>query len=201
MKRLPRITRSGDFSAAWNDRIAPILDENFREARIQPGIGCTVSNSPSGASIKVRPSAAGSSVAPAPWDVTLATVVGDTSSWSGIIMPGTVANLLPKGMFLSYSVGSSVTYWKCKVSTDGRQISSAEILVDATPPQPASLVAGALPATVTFCFAISSGGAVYRVIGPGNPTPTYALAIVTDKTESPPPGVPGVDRWYNLSFS
>lgn len=130
-----------------------------------------------------------------PWSVN---IKGSTAS----INPGTVAGIVPSNMFNTYQIGGFgvIYYWKCEVQTDGKQITSAEIKVDENPPSSQTLVPSALPVSAEFAFAISKGKNVYRTIGPGNPSVVFNQAVITDKEDPPPPGVPGVDRWYNILF-
>jgi hypothetical protein len=128
-----------------------------------------------------------------PWDVYLNN--GEYKVW-----PGTIAGILPNNILDSFSVSASLTYWICTCYTDGKQITSATISTSTTYPDTQTLVPSSLPYSAAFIFAITQDGLSYRTIGIGNPNVVYNQAIVTDKTESPPFGVPGVDRWYNIIF-
>lgn len=136
-----------------------------------------------------------------PWGITL---TSDGSGYKGTVWPGTVAGILPSNVFSNgelaeFSVGASLMKWKAKCLTNGKQITSVQIIVDANDPPVQTLVPSALPAEATFVFGVTFEGVVYRTIGPGNPTVHYQQQIITDKQTPPPPGVPGVDRWYNIS--
>jgi hypothetical protein len=131
---------------------------------------------------------------------------GNFSNYEGNVWPGTAAGILPSNLFAggklaTFTVPAALTKWKAKCLTDGKQITSVEIVVDATDPPQQTLVPSALPAEAWFIFGLTLDGTAYRTIGPNNPSVTLNQAIVTDKTDSPPPGVPGIDRWYNVLFS
>lgn len=147
-----------------------------------------------------------------PWDVSLSGVgtpdatTGKYSSYKGTVWPGTVAGILPSNVFSNgklaeFSVGASMMKWKAKCLTNGKQITSVEIVVDASDPPAQTLVPSALPAEAMFVFGVTFEGSAYRTIGLGNPSVTFHQAIVTDKENPPPPGIPGVDRWYNIIFA
>lgn len=125
------------------------------------------------------------------------------SGGQGKVWPGTVAGILPNNIFASgdlrqFNAGTGMAIWKCKCLTDGKQITSVEIVVDGSNPPNQTLVPSALPAEAWFVFAITLNGTVYRTLGPSNPNVFISQAIITDKTSAPPPGVPGVDRWYRI---
>jgi len=138
-----------------------------------------------------------------PWGITL---TPDGTSYKGTVWPGTVAGILPSNVFSNgelaeFSVGASLMKWKAKCLTDGKKITSVEIVVNASDPPVQTLVPSALPAEAWFVFGVTFEGTVYRTIGPTNPSVSVNQAVVTDKASSPPPGVPGVDRWYQILFS
>jgi hypothetical protein len=135
-----------------------------------------------------------------PWQVSLAAGT-ESGNYNGTIVPGTIAGILPSNILATFNVTSDLTYWKCTVSTDGTQITSAVINVDEDPPDSQTLIASALPTSADCLFAISQDGNVYRTIGAGNPNVTLNQAVITDKTTVPLPGTPGVDRWYQILFS
>jgi|GEM_PF-3887986 len=137
-----------------------------------------------------------------PWGITL---TPDGTSYKGTVWPGTVAGILPSNLFSNgvlaeFSVGASLMKWKAKCLTNGKQITSVQIVVDATDPPAQVLVPSALPAEAWFVFGLTFEGSSYRTLGPNNPTVLYSQVIITDKTTAPPPGIPGVDRWYQIIF-
>jgi hypothetical protein len=132
-----------------------------------------------------------------PWDVTL-TRSGNSGPYTGTIYPGSVAGIIPSNIFNTFTVDSSLTYWIGNLTTDGRKVTGATISTSQSSPPPPTLIPSSLPSLVQFVFALSSNGKVWRTIGQGNPNISSQIVVVTDKTTSPPPGTPGVDRWYNL---
>jgi len=139
-----------------------------------------------------------------PWGITL-TPVTDTS-FTGTVWPGTVAGILPSNLFsggvlAKFSVGASLMKWKAKCLTNGKQITSVQIVVDASDPPVQTLVPSALPAEAWFVFGVTFEGVAYRTLGPSNPIVSVTQKITTDKTTTPLAGVPGVDRWYQVLFA
>ncbi len=124
----------------------------------------------------------------------------------GKVWPGTVAGIMPSNLFsggtlTEFNVGTGLMKWKCKCLTDGKQITSVQIVVDASDPPAQNLVPSALPAEAWLLFGLTFEGAIYRTLGPGNPYVILNQAVVTDKADPPPPGIPGVDRWYRIHFA
>ena len=122
-------------------------------------------------------------------------------SFKGKVSPGIVASILPDNIFDEFTISKNLTYWICEMNTDGKTITSCKITTSTSPPNLPTLVPSALPAKAQFVFAITKDGKAFRTIGPGNPVVTYSLVLETDKTTPPPAGVPGVDRWYNITVS
>jgi hypothetical protein len=121
--------------------------------------------------------------------------------FKGKVNPGIVASILPENIFEEFTINQNTTYWICEMDTDGKTITSCKITTSTSPPNLPTLVPSALPAKAQFVFAITKDGKAFRTIGPGNPVVTYSLVLETDKTTPPPAGVPGVDRWYNITVS
>lgn len=53
MRQLPKLAKGGVLTKEIWDTISSIIDSNFREVRIQPGVGYTVTNSSGGVSLNV----------------------------------------------------------------------------------------------------------------------------------------------------
>jgi hypothetical protein len=187
----------------------------LKRARILPGVGIKLTETLNGTVVSLKPTrsfgGSGTGTERRPWDIINLRGEGEPaengkfSNYKGQVWPGTVAGLMPSNLFsggtlATFNVGADLMKWKAKCLTDGRQITAVEIVVDASDPPAQTLVASALPAEAWFLFGLSFEGAVYRTLGPGNPFVTLNQAVVTDKTTPPPPGVPGVDRWYKILF-
>jgi hypothetical protein len=187
----------------------------LKRARILPGVGIKLTETLNGTVVSLKPGrfgGSGTGTERRPWDIINLRGEGEPdkdgkfSNYKGQVWPGTVAGLMPSNLFAdgklaTFSVGAALMKWKAKCLTDGKQITSVEIVVDASDPPAQTLVPSALPAEAWFLFGLTFEGAVYRNLGPGNPSVTLNQAVVTDKTSPPPPGVPGVDRWYRINFA
>jgi hypothetical protein len=192
-----------------------ILGDAVRRARVLPGVGIKLTETLNGTIVSLKPSrGAGGSENPErrPWDIVNLRGIGEPNqdgvfpSYEAEVWPGTLAAIMPGNLFTSgelttFTVPSSLTKWKGRVTTDGKQVTTVTIVADAQDPPTQVLVPSALPATADFVFGLTLNGQVFRTIGNGNPSVSFNQAIVTDKTSPPPPGVPGVDRWYRLNFA
>lgn len=160
MKRIPRITRSGDFSSVWNSVIAPTLDENFREARVQPGVGCTVSSTTSGQSVLVRPNPA--QITRKPFDLLL--------SGSGVtIWPGLVNGIMADNFFSPFQVDTTQqNYVVAKVTTDGTQVTAVSMSVSGSAPDPQTPATNSYPASVDVLVGLINEGLTYNLSGGNN---------------------------------
>ena len=182
--------------ASW-DRFASWLDAELRAREIQPGVGYSYTASRGGFALSIN---GGGSSKPAlqPFDIQLSSAA---SGYTATIAPGLVAGIMPSNIFTEFTINDTLTYFICKLSTDGTKVTAAEILTGSTPPPLPTLIPSALPSEVQFVFGLTKEGKAFRTIGDGNPVVSSTLAIQTDKTTAPPPGIPGVDRWYNLIAS
>ena len=206
----PTFQKKAPLGAADLNSLVDVL----KRARVLPGVGIKLQETLNGTVISLRPTrggGGGSGSERRPFDIINLRGEGEPNeegkfaSYKAEVWPGTVAGLLPNNLFAdgklaSFTVPAALQKWKCKCLTDGKQITSVEVVVDAQDPPAQALVPSALPAEAWFLFGLTFEGAVYRPLGPGNPSVTLNQAVVTDKTQAPPPGVPGVDRWYNIIF-
>lgn len=207
---IPRYQKGAPLKAADLN----LLSDAVARCRVLPGVGIKLTETVNGTVISLKPTrSGGGSSAPAtenrPFDIINMRGLGQPdqnggfSSYRAEVWPGTVANILPSNLFsggklTTFTFPSVLTYWKLKVLTDGRTITSAQILVEPDPPASQFLVPSAIPAEAEFLFGASFEGATYRTLGPSNPQVWINQAVVTDKTQPPPPGIPGVDRWYRI---
>jgi hypothetical protein len=186
--------------ATW-DRFAAWLDGELRAREIQPGVGYSYTSSSGGVSLSIK-GGGGSAAKPVqPFDIQLSSDPDTPNGYTATIVPGLVAGIMPSNIFTEFTVTATLTYFICKLSTDGTKVTAAEILTASSPPPLPTLIPSALPSEVQFVFGLTKEGKAFRTIGAGNPVVSSALAIQTDKTTAPPPGIPGVDRWYNLIVS
>lgn len=209
---LPRFQKGRPLAAADLNLLVEALNRN----RILPGVGVKLVETLNGTTVSVKPTHGGGGSASTterrPWDIINLRGEGEPdengkfSTYKAEVWPGTAAGLMPSNVFAegtlaTFTFGADLQKWKAKCLTDGRQITSVEIIVDPTEPPPQVLVPSALPAEAWFIFGLTFQGAAYRTLGPGNPSVALNQAVVvTDKSSPPPPGIPGVDRWYQILF-
>jgi hypothetical protein len=207
----PNFQKRSALSAADLNSTISALKRN----RILPGVGIKLTETLNGTVISLKPGRFGGSGTPTerrPWDIINLRGEGEPdedgkfSKYKAEVWPGTLAGLMPSNLFsggklATFVVDSDLMKWKAKCLTDGKQITSVQIVIDSEDPPAQTLVPSALPAEAWFLFGLTFEGTVYRTLGPGNPFVQTNQAIVTDKTSAPPPGVPGVDRWYRVNFS
>ncbi len=189
------------------------LVDALKRARVLPGVGIKLTETLNGTVVSLKPTRSGGAAASEkrPWDIINMRGEGEPddegkyNSYKAEVWPGTVAGLLPSNLFAdgelaSFTVPATLQKWKAKCLTDGKQITSVQIVIDASDPPVQRIVPSALPAEAWVLFGLTFEGIVYRTLGPGNPSVTFNQAVVIDKTEAPLPGVPGVDRWYQILF-
>lgn len=207
----PTFQKKSPLSAADLNSLVDVL----KRARVLPGVGIKLTETLNGTVISLKPTrgaGGGTTTERRPWDIINLRGDGEPdeegkfSSYKAEVWPGTAAGLMPSNLFAdgklaTFTVPAALQKWKCKCLTDGKQITSVQIVVDASDPPTQTLVPSALPAEAWFVFGLTFEGTAYRTLGNGNPSITLNQAIVTDKTSSPPPGIPGVDRWYQIIFS
>jgi hypothetical protein len=193
-----------------------LLGDTVRRARVLPGVGIKLTETLNGTVVSLKPTrgaggGGSSSVENRPFDIINLRGSGQPdqngkfSSYKAEIWPGSIATILPSNIFLNgtlqtFTVSAALTYWKVKVFTNGLQITQAIISANQILPAQQLLVPSALPAEAEFVFGMTFEGTTYRTLGPGNPTVFINQAIVTDKTTPPPPGIPGIDRWYRIDI-
>ena len=206
----PTFQKKSPLTAADLNSLVDVL----KRARVLPGVGIKLQETLNGTVISLKPTrgGGGSGTERRPFDIINLRGDGEPdedgkfSSYKAEVWPGTVAGLMPSNLFAggkiaSFTVPSApLQKWKYKCLTDGKRITAVEIVVDASDPPPQTLVPSALPAEAWLLFGLTFEGAVYRTLGTSNPIIQFSQAVVTDKTEAPPPGVPGVDRWYQILF-
>jgi hypothetical protein len=188
--------------------------DSVRRARVLPGVGIKLTETVNGTVVSLKPtrgSSGGTTPEILPWQIINITGEGEPdeqgkyTNYEASVWPGIVSGILPSNLFESgilkkFTFSSTLQKWKAKCLTNGKQITSVQIVVDASDPPVQTLVPSALPAEAWFVFGVTFEGVAYRTLGPGNPSVSFSQAVVTDKTTSPPLGIPGVDRWYNIIF-
>ena len=80
MKPLPDLARDGILTKSFWGQVKSIINANFREVTLQPGVGYTLKNSPGGASLVVKKQhGGGPGAAPQPLQLEITTDPDDTS--------------------------------------------------------------------------------------------------------------------------
>ena len=195
---------TGVSAVVWNQLI-----DYLKSTRIVPNINVSPRITSQGTILKTTETARRISLLN-PWEIHNLNGDGEPDSngifanYKAKVYPATVNGILPNNLFSSgklaeFSFPSSLTKWKCECTTDGRQITSCKIVVDETDPPQQTLVASLLPEKASFVFAVTNGGNVWQIRNQ-NVTANTDLSLITDKTSPPQPGIPGVDRWYEIKF-
>jgi len=206
----PIFQKKSPLSAADLNSLVDVL----KRARVLPGVGIKLTETLNGTVISLKPTrgaGGGTTTERRPWDIINLRGEGEPdeegkfSNYKAEVWPGTVAGILPDNIFsgptpTTFTFPSAMQKWKVKITSDGKQPTGATIIVSASDPAPQTLAPSALPPEAEFVFAVTVGGVAFRTIGDGNPSINWTQVVVTDKTSSPPPGVPGVDRWYRFNF-
>ena len=195
MKPLPDLARDGILTKSFWGQVKSIINANFREVTLQPGVGYTLKNSPGGASLVVG--GKGGSSAPAAqqsFDVVMGSDENGTPT--ATIVPGTVNGILPSNIFDTFTLDTtSVWYFKATATTDGKIVTAVELNVDSSPPDTQTPVPQAMPAAFDKLFAMVKDGKVFRMIPDGSITVGAQSLFVADR-ESWTPGKPMTETWY-----
>jgi hypothetical protein len=194
MKRLPRLSKSGILTPVQWDGVAKVIEDNFREVALQPGVGYTLKNSPGGASLVVGGKGTASAALQS-FDVIIGSDENGTPT--ATIVPGTLNGILPSNMFDSFTLDATSTwYFKAGATTDGTQVTAVEIYVDQSPPDQQTPVPQALPAAFDKLFALVKAGKVFRMIPDGSITVASQPLFTADR-ETWTPGKPMTETWYS----
>ena len=212
MKPLPDLARDGILTRSFWNQVRSIINANFREVTLRPGVGYTISSGPGGPSLNVQAGTGSSSSAaptPSPFDVTLVPVEvsggsgGSTAptSYTATIRPGTVNGILPSNIFDSFTIeASQTTYFKAVATTNGKVVTSVSIVADDQAPAVQVPVPQALPAGFEVLFAVSSHGTVFRTLARGSSIVADSNALFVADRSGWTPGHPLTETWYAWSF-
>jgi hypothetical protein len=169
MKRLPRLSKSGVLTPPQWDAVARVIEDNFREATIQPGVGYTVKNSSGGASLEIKSRGYGQS-ARLPFDL----VVGTNSTGGSTItvVPGVVAGFLPSNIFSPISYSSGDLYVWAEITSSNGNITGVTLSSGTTTPSPQTASANYPPASLKILLGmIDADGNSFNFIGANWLTP------------------------------
>lgn len=206
---IPRYQKGAPLKAADLN----LLSDAVARCRVLPGVGIKLTETVNGTVVSLKPTriSGKSEQEPRPWDIINITGIGEPNndgiydSYTAQVNWGTLNGILPTNMVTSgeltvFNFSKNTVYWKCRCQTDGKRITTATIVAEATNASAQMLVPNAIPAQAEFVFAITKNGNPYRTIGDGNPRYDVQRNFIVNHTSSPPPGVPGYDRYFEIRF-
>jgi hypothetical protein len=200
MKRLPRLSKPGILTPAeWNG-VAKVIEDNFREVALQPGVGYTLKNSPGGSSLYIAPGAGSQKKQRQPLDIMLEGDPSNPAGYLASIVPGTINGILPSnitngGNLAKFAISDAFTYFTLHLVSNGKVLTAASIQTSTTAPDPPTYSVNAAPATYDYLFGVTYKGAVQRIIGLGSPTLTPTIVQIVPKS-SATPGMRSFDNYY-----
>ncbi len=175
--------------------------ESLRITRVVNG---TFRKLPGGTEITVATQRGGSStpITRQPWDL-IAQVDPESDqenpSYLINVRPGTVAGLLPTNWDEQFSCDSETLYYaKALITTDGRDVTQAEIAVDQTPPSEQESVQFGVQAEVEILFGLFFNTA-YRTIANGHIQAQPEAYITTTASPAALPGEIPYTIWYKIN--
>lgn len=177
------------------------LREAVDECRLLPGPGYQVKRGTTGTTLTIRRGGGGSgSVAaddPCPFDVTASV----TSSGLNLsVQPGLVNGVLPSNMFDVLTAASSGTKYVCvDVSTNGKNVTSAQMAVKTSVPTAPTATVNAAPSSVSVIVSVVSGSTVYKTIPCGNITLRVSPSITEDNPAASA-GQRNYSQYYQWAF-
>ena len=163
MRLLPRMTGAGMLTPGAWDRIASILESNFREVILQKGPGYTVTTAPGGTTLNIAGNSASPSFPKLPFYISLG---GTSEAPTLTLWPGTVNGIMPENMFESFTVDStSLWYAKATVDTSGGVVQSVTINVDTSAPDKQTPASNDFPTGFDVLLGLYKGGMIYNIAG------------------------------------
>ena len=177
MRLLPRMSGAGLLTPAAWDRIASIVEGNFRELVLQKGPGYTVTTAPGGTTLTIAGNYASPAFSKLPFDIS----PGGTSSAPTITLwPGVVNGILPGNIYDTFSVdATSLWYVKAACTSDGTQITAATMHVDTAAPDIQTPATDAMPSEVDVLVGLYKAGMTYNIFQ-GNVTLTPSTVSSAD---------------------
>jgi hypothetical protein len=163
MKRLPRLTKSGILTQPQWEAVARVIEDNFREVTLQPGVGYTLKNGPGGSSLVV--SGGGGPTAPvkSPWDQSVSSQTTTTITFK--FQPGSVGGVMPSNIFTDFTAPVSGTTWFwVEATTTAGSVSSCTISSGSTQPAPGTAAADAPPSSFKVLIGVSVNGTYFNVL-------------------------------------
>ena len=201
VKQLPDLARDGILTKAFWSQVKSIINANFREVTLQPGVGYTLKNSPGGSSLYIAPGGTGSQKAQRqPLDIILEGDPDNPTGYLASIVPGTINGILPSnitdgGNLAKFAISNAFTYFTLHLESDGKVLTAASIQTSTTAPSPQAYSINTAPATYYYLFGVTFNGSVQRTIGAGSPNVTPSNFFSVEKN-SLTPGLPAYDKYY-----
>jgi hypothetical protein len=144
------------------------------------------------------PSSGGSVAAPQPWDIYTTQFENDVYTLK--VRPGTLGGILPSNWDAEFTANKDeLVYGKVVVTTDGRDISSVSIVIDAQAPLQQTPLAYQTPASVEYLFGLWLNRN-YRVASQGNIPFQPRVYMTLEKASTPAPGQSPYDLYYHLAL-
>jgi hypothetical protein len=170
MKRIPRLSSSGVLTPPQWESVAKVIESNFREVTLQPGIGYHPKVGSGGTTMSIT--AVGGSSVPTllPFDMTIATASSPPNNYEIKVAAGTVNGVVPSNIFTPLDLGvstlDSVTiYVGLAVTATSGQIQSVTITKSTTTFANQTPTASTPPASFTIPMGLITGGKVYNLLG------------------------------------
>jgi len=171
MKRIPRLSSSGVLTPPQWESVAKVIESNFREVTLQPGVGYLPKVGSGGTTMSITGGGAGSSVrSPLPFDMTLGIASAAPNNYEIKVAAGTVNGVVPSNIFTPLDLGvstlDSVTiYVGLSVTATSGQIQSVTIAKSTTAFANQTPTASTPPALFTIPMGLITGGKVYNLLG------------------------------------
>lgn len=144
--------------------------------------------------------------APLPWDLMATPVIpeggGDPTGYDVTVWPGTINGLLPENIadadgLAAFSVAASgVVHFVARATTDGKAVTSVEIVAGASPAAPQEPALFALPTTCEVEIGLFVAGACYNVAGGKNLSASGQEVLREDADGAPEYGRLNYRAWF-----
>lgn len=200
VKQLPDLARDGILTKAFWSQVKSIINANFREVTLQPGVGYTLKNSPGGSSLYIAPGAGSQKAQRQPLDIMLEGDPSNPSGYLASIVPGTINGILPSnitdgGNLAKFAISDAFTYFTLHLVSNGKVLTAASIQTSTTAPDPPAYSVNAAPETYDYLFGVTYKGAAQRIIGAGSPNIILTNVLSVEK-QNLIPGLPAYDKYY-----
>jgi hypothetical protein len=162
MKNIPKLSAGGLLTPAQWDRVASIIDANFKEVTLQQGIGYSVTSTGGGTTLNIR---SGNLVKAGtlPWDQVVISQTSGTITFK--FMPASVGGVMPDNIFTEYTAPMTGTKWYwVEATTTGGSVSSCTINSGTTQPTPTTGTADSPPSSFKVLVSVSVEGVYFNLL-------------------------------------